>query len=51
MTTKLQNAIESGVDRIEEIKKNICACKPPQACKAEVYDMWDGIFEPEDENC
>lgn len=47
MTTKLQNTIESGTTRIDEIKKNICECKSPQICKAEVYDMWDGIFDPE----
>lgn len=51
MTTNLKNAIESGVDRIEEIKKNICACKQSQTCKAEVIEMWDGIFDPIDENC
>ena len=48
MTTKAQQNIESGLERIEEIKKNICACKPSQNCKAEVYEMWDGIFESEE---
>ena len=48
MTTKSQNQIESGIERIEEIKKNICAVKSTQTCKAEVYEMWDGIFEPEE---
>ena len=49
MTTKTQQNTESGLERIEEIKKNICACKPSEACKAEVYEMWDGIFESEKE--
>jgi len=48
MTTKTENQIESGDKRIAEIKKNICSSKPAQSCKAEVYEMWDGIFESED---
>lgn len=50
MTTKTQSTIESGVERIEEIKKNICALSPAQTCKAEVYEMWDGIFENKEED-
>lgn len=50
MTAKIQNTIESGVERIEEIKKNICACKPTQTCKAEVYEMWNDIFDPNEED-
>ena len=48
MTTKTEQNIESGLERIEEIKKNICSCKPSENCKAEVYEMWDDIFESEE---
>ena len=50
LTTKTQSTIESGLERIEEIKKSICACKSTQTCKAEVYEMWDGIFENKEED-
>lgn len=49
MTTKTQQNTESGLERIEDIKKNICASKPAKFCKAEVYEMWDGIFESEED--
>ena len=49
MTTKTQQNTESGLERIEEIKKNICAPKSSEPCKAEVYEMWDGIFESEED--
>lgn len=38
--------IDTGTGRIEEIKSVISSFKS-QTCKAEVYDTWDNIFEPE----
>lgn len=39
-------ANESGIDKIEQIKANISSCGNKSTCKAEVYEMWSGVFEP-----
>ncbi len=48
MKTKIQNSLENGIDRIDQIKKEISQYKT-QVCKAEVYETWDNIFEPEEQ--
>lgn len=45
MKTKITNAIETGLDRIDQIKKEIASCKPPKVCKAPVLEMWEDIPE------
>lgn len=46
---KSQSLTSDGVERIDEIKKEICNTKSPQVCEAEVYEMWGGIFDPEEQ--
>lgn len=46
-----QNIVQNGLERIEEIKTEIQSCKrDPSFCKAEVYEMWEGVFTDADEN-
>jgi len=47
-TKNLTDTANSGCGRIEEIKSVIASFKQ-QTCKAEVYETWDNIFNPEDQ--
>jgi len=45
-----QNIVQSGIERIEEIKSEIQSCnRETNLCKVEVYDMWSEISEDEEE--
>ena len=46
--TSQSSAIESGMEKIEEIKAKLSCYGRNKVCKAEVYEMWDGVFEPEE---
>ena len=49
-TKQKQTTIQSGMERIEEIKSEIVSCRAtPEECKAEVYNMWEGLYDDEDE--
>lgn len=49
---KNKNQMENGLDRIKEIKRKIENCSPvKKLCKVEVYETWQNIFDPNDENC
>lgn len=52
--TKMKNLkieLENGRDRINDIKQKIQECSSsPQYCKAEVYEMWNNIFDEEEED-
>ena len=49
---KNKNQMENGLDRIKEIKKKIENYSPvKKLCKVEVYETWQNIFDPNDENC
>lgn len=47
-TKNLTDTADTACGRIEEIKSAITSFKP-QTCKAEVYETWDNIFDPEDQ--
>lgn len=41
--------IQSGIERIEEIKDKITNSKNRKFCRAEVYETWDNIFKTDEE--
>lgn len=47
-TKSNQNVVQSGIERIEQIKSEIQSCNN-NLCKVEVYDMWSEISENEEE--
>ena len=50
MKQKVTQNLINGLERIEEIKTEIQnSTKDASYCKAEVIDMWNGVFEEEDE--
>lgn len=46
--TNQNQILESGMERIEEIKSEISNSAPKKVCKAEVYEMWNDVFEGND---
>ena len=50
-TKQKQTTVQTGLERIEEIKSEIISCRTtPESCKAEVYDMWEGLYPEDEEN-
>lgn len=47
---KNQNKIQTGIERIEEIKNRIMnSAGRRKLVKAPVYEMWDSIFDQENQ--
>ncbi len=44
----LMSPISEGLKRIEEIKNKITSYREPEFAKAQVYEIWDNIFEPKE---
>lgn len=40
--------MQSGIERIEEIKNKITSFKNRRFSRAEVYETWENMFEPEE---
>ena len=41
--------LSEGLARIEEIKNNISSYGKPKLAKAQVYQMWEDIFETDEQ--
>jgi hypothetical protein len=50
MKTNNQNKIQTGVERIDEIKNRIMSYSGRRKlAKAPVYEMWDSMFDQENQ--
>lgn len=49
-TKQKQVTAQNGLERIEEIKSEIMNCNATSSnCKAQVYDMWEGLYPNNEE--